>query len=245
MSGIKSEFGVSVADNYWQIVKIVDKPSGMYVIFTIPKVGLHISFHPPNLANPNFHLHVKSAKFGIEEDIDTDFLSDFSSTQWVDEFLQVFRIQPTIDDQRIMVLPPNLFASGSPCFQFGDAKSIINLDNLLNGTFYLTQGRNLPKLQRHLAETNVIDNYDSLVVAGESGRGYLTLDSKHVLEFEANSLLKKFSLGFDAEIFAPLKKTFEMVAKRCPNALQEWVPPNFSDNIQSTLKTTQFKIIDF
>jgi len=241
----KSEMGVSIAGSYWKILKFVERPNDLYMIFAIPRVGLHLSVHRGNRYNPSIHAHVKSTTLGIEEDIDIGAFSDLSLKQWIDEFSSIFKVQKLLDDERVIVLPTSFLTPYCLDFEEENRKSVINLENLLNGTFYLTHGRKIPLLQQYLRKTNIISNSDSLIAAGDSGQAYLTLGSKHVLTFECQSLLQKLNTCLGSTIADPLQRAFESVTQRCPNALREWWPSNFPDSIQNALNTAQFKIIDF
>ena len=242
----RTEIGVSVADSYWKVLKIVEGRDDLYIIFAIPNVGLHLSVHKgENDVNYRIYAHLKSAKLGIKEEINTRFFSKSFLNEWINKFLNSFQVQKLLGNEKVTIFPQSFLSSSCQGFENESNKSIIDLGNLLNGTFYLTCKQKIPLLRRQLWRRNVISDSDLLLGVSESGEAYLIFDPQYVVSFRCTSLLENLDTRINDVIGDPLQRAFEAVVQKCPIALKEWWSPNFCQNIQNVCKTARLKAVNF
>ncbi len=78
------KWGIKLGNSQWTLFKFLEKSSGCYIVPCFGNTGLHLSIHPSSQKYPYPHVHFKSDKFGIHEDVDLDD-SLFSPEYWLDK----------------------------------------------------------------------------------------------------------------------------------------------------------------
>jgi len=215
-----------------------------YFYLGIPDVGLHYSFHNPKPPHqPNSHLHLRSKKLNIHEDIPfsiDDWVSSFAGfgEELEETFLNSIS-KPSMDEQ-ITVL---LFSTNA--FRFGD----IDVGRILQsicGTYYRTSVSRLPMLMQ---EKPCLRGMFAI-----SDRGIVVpFDEEDMLEapFKISwDIFSRISSSSQLRSFYdPLTRAFETIQKDSPESIRKWVPSSARENIgqeiESILRKSSFQIIDF
>jgi hypothetical protein len=225
-------------------IKTYQSSKDTYFYLGIPDVGLHYSFHNPKPPlEPNSHLHLRSKKLNIHEDIPfsiDDWFSSFAGfAEELNETLLNSILEPSADEQ-VTVLP---FSTNA--FEFGDI-DIGRIMQSICGTYYRTSVSRLPMLMQEkpcLRGTFAI-----------SDRGIVVpLDEEDMFEIPFKiswDIFNRISSSRQLRSFYdPLTRAFETIQKDSPESIQKWVPSSARENIGqeigSILRKSNFQIIDF
>jgi len=240
------EIGVAFEDNYWKLFRIRETSNNLYLIPLIPQVGLHLSVHFQRAVYPGVHVHVKSEKLGIEEDIGTEFFSEESLKRYALGFLKCFRLRP-LNDERVMVLPPKFLDAFKQDARNGKEKTVLELGAFIEGiareTFYITQERRLPLLLERISRANSgMDFYEKGCIFGITEKKMvMPVSPDAMIEFD-HRLFDQLSMSmFGNALGDAMSRAFDTVSNRAPDALKQWVPYSMFKDLEKRLRLVRRK----
>jgi hypothetical protein len=245
MTGARKEHEISVAfeDVYWKLFRFKETPNNLYLIPLIPHVGLHLSMHFQRAKYLGVHLHVKSEKLGIEEDIGTMFFSEESLKRYTLEFLNCFRLRP-LNDEQVIVLPPKFLEAFKHDTQNGKERTVLDLgsfvEGITRGTFYKTQARRLPLLFDTVLDE---DFYGQGCVFGVTEKKMIIpINPSTMIELDHHRLFDQLKMTlFGDALGDAMSRAFDAVSNRTPNALKQWVPYNMFKDLERRLRSVRLK----
>lgn len=218
------------------------KSSGdLYGWFGIPNVGLHISGHRPRPPlHPYIHLHLRSDPLNIHEDIidlnPNDLRSCFQD--FAKEFIDNISEPEPNESITMLPLPANSFSSG--------IIHILNLIQLMTGTYYRTKANRLPRLladKPFLRGTIGLSN-DSIILPFDK-------DTICEIPFKPNfDYFNRYFLGKPLNsLIDPFTKALETIQRNSPDSITKWIPPStigsFVQETQALIKRSKPQIIDY
>ena len=219
------EWGIEVGDFQWTLCKFLDKSSGLYIIPCLGHTGLHLSVHPSNQNYPSPHIHFKSDKHGIHEDVVLDD-SFFSPEYWQNKVEKVissfeFGYDIGLGDNQVFIFPElNQLVSETPNQHY------FNLNSILDGKFYITKEKKVPSLFRKI-------NCDPLIGFTEENQ-MLFVDRECQIRFKPQEIFKKL-LGSN-NLFSD---SFENALNKVIYQLKDKVPINSQRIIPQSIKKMQ------
>ena len=229
------EMGIAFGNTYWKVLKfkMYEMSKDCYFIFPIPDIGLKFSFHTPRPPyHPNSHVHIKSDKLDIHEDIDATFFSpDFlrnTAMEWIESWNFGY-CQPSSDEDVMVIKTNSINNFVKHEVQGKKEKMVLNMGSameMLNGTFYSTKAKRLPLLLRRISKDDpALDlRRDLSIICLSQDRIIIPISTDEIIEFEYRKLLEKMNnTGFKL-LTNPMQRAFEEVSKLKPNALQQWFP---------------------
>jgi len=251
------ELGVLLGKTYWKVLKIVvNKVSkDMYVILPIPYAGLHWSIHSPKPpTHPDWLIHVRSREeLGIEEKVDlklSSMLGYFNN--FVEGILDAVKVRSLTND-KVLVMPPNLFSSYAEHQLSNKKKTIVDLGQMIKatstGTFYRTQAKYLPHLIREIKRQSPSITRDVNIFGLANDRVVIPITSKRMLELDPHQLTEELSNIHPINaFFTPMQRAIEQLEVLRPTILQEWSPNNLArdlENFIGPLESSKPRIVDF
>ena len=213
----KEEWVIALGDNQWKFFKIIETNSGMYIIPSMSKIGLHLSIHPPNPKSPCFAIHIRDRQFGIDQNIKIDerFLSTEYWTSLLPKILDTFQrgLSPNFDDEQAIFVPPSTFRG---LVRGSDAsRHVLNISGFFNGKFYTGEVRKLPSLIHRLERIYPRNEvYGNTLGFTTSGRMFVPINSKTILQMRFPEMFQLFNIE-------GLKKALSDSMTRTLNFLQE------------------------
>lgn len=252
------EIGFQFGSVYCRLFKfIVDEVSNeLYIIPSIPDVGLHLSVHSakPTSGFPIRHAHWKSHKLGIEEDVDLRFFSPEYWAKLLMTFQESFgRYQPS-NDEEITVLQTNFLTEAM-------RKEVLRrrerrivdigrvMQTLCKGTFYRTEEEKLPILIQEMQRKNPSLCRDLSILALARDRVIVPLSPETMIQFNGFTLTEELARVSSDLLFNPLQKAIDRIVRIYPDALPKWFPTSrieefFQENRRS-FEQSRPEIIDF
>jgi len=251
------ELGVLLGKTYWKVLKIVvNKVSkDMYVILPIPYAGLHWSIHSPKPpTHPDWLIHVRSREeLGIEEKVDLELSSMFGYfNNFVEGIVDTVKVRSLTND-KVLVMPPNLFSSYVEHQPSDKKKTIVDLGQMIKatstGTFYRTRAKYLPNLIREIKRQSPSINKDVNIFGLANDRVVIPITSKRMLEFDPNQLTEELSSIHPINaFFDPMQRAIERFRTERPSILQGWFTNNLErdfNNFMKPLESSKPRIVDF
>lgn len=251
------EFGILLGKTYWKVLKIiVNKISkDMYVILPIPYAGLHWSIHSPKPpTHPDWLIHVRSRKeLEIEEKVELELSSTLDyMTDFVEGLIDSVKIRP-LTNEKVLVMPPNLFSSYIERQSGRKEQKILDIGNLIRktsrGTFYKTRAKYLPHLIREIKQQNPSFDNEINIFGLSDDRVIIPVTSKRMLELDPNQLTEKLTnIQPINEFFNPMQRAIDRLRTSKPDLLQEWFTKNLKrdfDNFLKPLESSKPQIVDF
>lgn len=143
------EWGIKMGDFQWRLVKFLEMSGGCYIIPCVGHTGLHLSIHPSNQEFAYPHIHFKSDRLGIHEDVEFDdrFFSPECWQNKVERIISSFEVGCDIKscDNQVLVFPNlNQLVSETPTQHY------FNLYSILDGEFYMTEEKKVPSLAKKI-----------------------------------------------------------------------------------------------
>jgi len=239
------EIGIAFEDNYWKLFKIREISNNLYLIPSIPHIGLHLSVHLPRAGYPGAHVHVKSEKLGIEEDIDTVSFLDESLNRYISEFLNCFKLRP-LNDERVIVLPPKFLEGLRHETQNRKERTVLDLgtfiEGIAGGTFYITEAEKLPLLfERILGANSGMDFYENACVFGVTEKKLIMpVSPDAMIEFNYRRLFGQLNRDIFGDAFGDaMSRTFTTVSNRAQEAIQQWVPSGMFSDLEKRVRSVE------
>lgn len=251
------ELGVLLGKTYWKVLKIVvNKVSkDMYVILPIPYAGLHWSIHSPKPpTHPDWLIHVRSREeLGIEEKVDLELSSmlDYINS-FVEGIMGAVKVRSLTND-KVLVMPPNLFSSYAEHQQSDKKKTIVDVGQLIRatstGTFYRTRAKYLPHLIREIKRKSPSISKDVNIFGLSNDKVVIPITSKRMLELDSHQLSEILSNIHPINaFFDPMQRAIERLRAQRPGVLQEWFTNNLGrdfNNFMKPLESSKPRIVDF
>ena len=246
-TGKEHEIGVVFDDVYWKLFRIKETPNNLYLIPLIPQVGLHLSVHLQRVVYPSVHVHVKSEKLGIEEDIGTMFFSEESLNRYISGFLNCFRFRP-LTDERVMVLPPKFLEAFRHDIRNGKERTVLDLgafiEGMAEGTFYITEAEKLPLLfERMLGANSGMDFYENTYILGITEKKLIVpVSPDAMIELNHRRLFDQLNMSmFGDALGDAMSRAFDAVSNRAPDALKQWVPYSMFKDLEKRVRLVRPK----
>jgi len=249
------EIGIMFGETYCKLFEFIINEITKNAYFVIPYV-MKLSVHPPN--PPKFlswHAHWKDYEGKIHEDIDPQSFSPRFLKRTVNGFLHSFKLYPFTSDEDVIALSPDLITNAYKEEVVGNReRTTIDVGKTIasfsRGTFYNTRARRLPLLMKSMRRNNPSLLHDDLSILGISqDRIIIPIDQNLMLAFEHSKLMDRLMrTGFGA-LINPMERAIETITRLNPSVIQRWMPQEriegFAQEIMSSLKQTEPKIVDF
>ncbi|MCB2141282.1 hypothetical protein KQH27_01080 [bacterium] len=223
------EFGVQVGNARFKFAELVSTANGVYWIFPIPEMQMHLSFHYPNEHYDTFgaFLRVPGLDLNYKLELDEDILTVNNLLKYVESFGTIIGngYLRELDDSEVMVLPSEMING----FSREGRKNYFDLSAFLSTDWRITEADRLPDLVSRskptvvgvsLSRKNTAIMYDR-----EFGSYQLSLDE----------LTQAFHLDLLGESFSrSLSDALEEIETRRPDVLEKATPNELIEEIKST-----------
>ncbi len=235
------EWGIKLGDFHWKLLKILEKSSGCYIIPCLGKTGLHLSIHPRSREYAMPHIHFKSDKLKIHEDVmlDESFLNEKYWLEKVEQFISLFELgcNAKLDSTRVFVLP-----QFNQLLEKADNRSYFNLDSIIDGRIYDTKEKAVPSLIKKLKS-------ETLFGINENKQIVLFEGKENTIRFDPNQF-SKILMDNDSLFFSPiensLKRVMQQLQSRIPVYPAQTIPSQFLQQIQILQRRKpKFQIIEY
>lgn len=224
------KWGIKLGNSQWALFKFLEKSSGWYIVPCFGNTGLHLSIHPSSQEYPYSHVHFKSDKLGIHEDVDLDD-SLFSPEYWLDKvecLISLFELgcNVELDDNQVMVLP-NL----SHLIEETNNQHFFNLNSIFDGTFYMTEEKKIPLLIRKLTRNSIIGALDYFSVGITGNKQILfPFDKEHLFRFDYDKFLNTL-FESNNSLFSSFEQAFNKVVWQLQSKISVYPHKFIPDNI--------------
>lgn len=223
----KQEFGVQAGNARFKFMEIVTTANGVYLIFPIPEMKMHLSLHYPNEKHPNFGAFLRvpgldNLSYTLE--LDEDILTVNNLLSKIESFGTLFEAgYRAMDDTDVMLLPDPLLNS----FSGSGRKNYFDMSNYMVWDWRIEKTDQLPELVSRTSPTVVglsLETENTAIIFDrEVGAFQLSLDDWTQV-FDFNLL----GISFQRSLEDALE---EITAKR-PDVLEKATPTDFIDEIQ-------------
>jgi len=222
------EFGLQAGNARFKFMEIVTTAHGVYLIFPIPEMQMHMSFHYPNEDHPNFGAFLRvpgldNLSYTLE--LDEDILTVNNLLSKIESFGTIFEAgySRATDDTDVMLLPDTLLNS----FSGSGRKNYFDMSNFMAWDWRIEKADQLPELVSRTTPTVAglsLDKKNTAIVFDrEVGAFQLSLDDL-TQAFDFNLLGSSFQRS--------LGDALDEITLRRPDVLEKATPTEFIDEIQ-------------
>jgi len=223
----KREFGLRAGNTRFKFIELVTTANGVYLIFPIPEMKMHLSFHYPNEQHDTFgaFLRVPGIKRSYTLDLDEDILTVNNLLRRLDSFNAVIEsgYSRSLDDSDVMVLPDSLLDS----FSESSRRNYIDMSNFMIWDWRFTKADQLPELVSRASPTiagvSLERENTAILFDRDEGAFQLSLD--------------EFTQAFNFDLFGSsfqrsLEDALDEIEARRPDVLKRATPTEFINEIQ-------------
>ena len=223
----RQEYGIQAGNARFKFIELVNTANGIYMIFPIPEMQMHFSFHYPNKDHPNFSafLRVPGIRKSYTLDLDADVLTLNNLLKMVDTFSTIVDsgYLRTLDDSEILVLPESMING----FKGSGRRNYFDISTLLTPNWKITETDRLPEMVTRESPTVVGASLErkntAILYDRELGAYQLSLDE----------LLQAFRFDLFGDSFnSSLCDAFDEIKSKRPDVLEKATPNKFIDEIK-------------
>ena len=226
----KQEFELRAGNARFKFMELVTTSNGVYLIFPIPEMKMHLSFHYPNELHDTFgaFLRVPGIKRSYTLDLDEDILTVNNLLRRLDSFNSVIEsgYGRSLDDSDVMVLPDSLFNS----FSESNRRNYTDMSNFMIWDWRFAKADQLPELVSRTSPTIAGVSLDrentAILFDRDEGAFQLSLD-----EFTQAFNLDLFGSSFQRS----LEDALDEIEARRPDVIERATPTEFINEIQKNV----------
>ena len=222
------EYGVKAGNARFKFAELVSTANGVYWIFPIPEMRIHLSFHYPNEYHETFgaFLRVPGLDLSYRLELDEDILTVNNLLKYVESYGTIIGngYLRELDDSEVMVLPSEMING----FSKEGRKNYFDISALLSTEWQITEAERLPDLISRSTPTvvgvSLSRNNTAVMYDREFGSYQLSLD--------------KFTQAFNLDLFGEsfrgsLSDALEEIETRRPDVLEKATPNDLIEEIKS------------
>jgi len=217
----------------------------LYVVFPIPEIGLHLSFH--GIDKEDIHIHMRDGiGLGIHEDIPLSNTIYVSIDEWAEDITQ-FLYRPTRDSKLLVVPIPTVteisrwglsFSKGE--FYLDPFALVLKFSEYFYRHAYFVEGEQLLKLLPRLTqrETIAVDLMQEKMVTFHRFKDIFLMLGYNLCGFEDQFRRTKVWKA----LFAPMDRVLSYAKQKRPQAFEKYGAKDmlmlenlYSDKIDSML----------
>ena len=215
----KQEFGIQAGNVRFKFMELVNTANGVYLIFPIPEMKMHLSLHYPNEQYDHFgvFLRVPGLNLSYTLELDEDILTLNNLLRMVDSFSTAIEsgYDIPLDDSDVMVLPNSLLNG----FSVSGRRNYFDMSNLMFGEWRVTKVDHLPELVSRTSPTiagvSLEKKNTAILYDRDDGVFQLCLD--------------ELTQGFNFNLFgnsfhSSLSDAFEQIEEKRPDVLERATP---------------------
>ena len=230
----RQEFGIQAGAARFKFIEIVNTSNGVYMIFPIPEMCMHLSLHYPNETHNSFgaFLRVPGLKLSYTLELDEDILTLNNLLKVYDCFsASVERgYNVLLDDSEVVIVPESFLAS----FMGSGRKNYFDVSNLMLGGWNVSEAERLPDMVTKSSPTVVGISLDekntAIIVDHDEGTFKISFD-----ELIKEIYLDSFWNSFQTSI----KDAFEQIEIRRPDVLAKATPTDLINELQKLFHAMQ------
>jgi len=222
------EFGLQAGIARFKFMEIVTTANGVYLIFPIPEMQMHMSFHYPNEEHPNFGAFLRvpgldNLSYTLE--LDEDILTVNNLLSKIESFGTIFEAgySRPLDDSEVMVIPDSFLNS----FSSSRKHAYMDMSNFMNWEWRITEANKLSELVSRTSPTvagiSLKNENTAILYDHEEGAFQLSMDDL-MQTFDFNILGNSFQRS--------IAEAFDEIEARRPDVLEKATPTEFIDEIQ-------------
>ena len=226
----KREFGIKAGNARFKFIELVNTANGIYVIFPIPGMRMHLSIHYPNEKHDDFgaFLRVPGLELSYTLELDKDVFTLNNLLRMENSFSTSIErgCNGELDDSNVMVFPDSLLNE----FSYSGRKHYLDLSKFTFGNWRIINADRLPELVSRSSPT----------VVG------ISLEKKNTaIIFDRNdgvfqSSLPDLTQGLNLNIFggslqSSLHDAFDEIETRRPGILDKLAPTDLINEMQKML----------
>ena len=223
----RQEYGIQAGNARFKFIELVNTANGIYMIFPLPEMRMHLSFHYPNKDHPNFgaFLRVPGIRKSYTLELDRDVLTLNNLLKMLDTFGTVVDsgYLRTLDDSEILVLPESMING----FTGSGRRNYFDISTLLKPDWQITETDRLPELVTRDSPTVIGVSLNrkntAILYDRELGAYHISLDE----------MFQTFNFGMFGDSFnSSLSDAFEEIEKKRPDILVKVTPTKFIDEMK-------------
>ena len=221
------EYGIQAGNARFKFMELVNTANGVYLIFPIPEMQMHLSFHYPNERHESFgaFLRVPGLKLSYTLDLDEDILTVNNLLKYVESFGTIVEsgYLRELDNTEVLVLPQSMING----FSSSGRKHYFDLSTLLTTDWQVTSAERLPDLVTRSSPTVVgasLDRKNTAIMYDRDVGSY---------ELSLDELTQSFNLNIFGDSFSSsLSDALENIETRKPDVLEKATPTELIDEIK-------------
>lgn len=227
----KQEYGIQAGNARFKFVELVNTANGVYVVFPIPEMRMHLSLHYPNKDHPNFgaFLRVPGVRKSYTLELDEKIFS-------MNHLLKMFDSLGTIvengyirslDDSEVLVLPQSMIDG----FTNTGRKRYFDISTLLSPDWRIVEADKLPEMV----------SKDTPTVMGASftrKNTAIMYDRKYgAFQLSMDDLVQTLKFDLFGDSFKrSVSDALEEIRVKRPDVLEKTTPIDFIEEIKRLLE---------